>query len=95
MWFIGCLGRAITSAEHSLQAVLNKGKIWERLQPYTVNERQRTVLKRMMSADFEGYMNTSKYAKLANYSTGSALRDINFFLPNTYLSVTSHLAAYL
>lgn len=76
-WFIECLGRAIATAGESLQAVLHKGKLWERLQAYTVNERQRTVLNRMMSGDFEGYMNTSKYAKLAKCSTDTALRDIN------------------
>jgi Fic family protein len=76
-WFIECLGRAIATAGESLQSVLHKGKLWERLQAYTVNERQRTVLNRMMSGDFEGYMNTSKYAKLAKCSTDTALRDIN------------------
>ena len=41
-----------------------------------VNPRQRAVINRMTDDDFEGYINTSKYAKLAKCSTDTALRDI-------------------
>ena len=40
-----------------------------------VNERQRTVINRMLG-DFVGHLNTSKYAKLAKCSNDTALRDI-------------------
>jgi Fic family protein len=33
----------------------------------------------MLEADFRGYMNTSKYAKLAKCSLDTALRDIQNF----------------
>lgn len=75
-WFLGCLGRAIDSAGEALGAVRHKARVWERLNPYPVNGRQRLVLNRMLG-DFEGYMNTSKYAKMAKCSTDTALRDIN------------------
>lgn len=74
-WFLGCLKRAINSAEETLAAVLHKAKVWEQLHPYPVNARQRLILNRMLG-DFEGYMNTSKYAKMAQCSTDTALRDI-------------------
>ena len=75
-WFLGCLGRAIVSAEEILANVLFKTRLWDKISQNPVNERQRSVLNRMLEDDFKGYMNTSKYAKLAKCSTDTALRDI-------------------
>ncbi len=74
-WFLGCLGRAIGSAEISLEAVLYKARLWQKVNLHPVNERQRKVLNRMLDG-FKGHMNTSKYAKLAKISPDTALRDI-------------------
>ena len=41
-----------------------------------VNDRQRLIINRMLEDDFEGFMNTSKFAKMAKCSTDTALRDI-------------------
>ena len=41
-----------------------------------VHEQQRNIINRMLEEDFEGHMNTSKYAKLAKCSNDTALRDI-------------------
>lgn len=78
-WFVGCLSRAIESSDERLAGVLNKARIWQRLQNRPVNERQRTVINRMLDG-FEGFLSTSKYAKLAKCSTDSALRDIRELL---------------
>lgn len=74
-WFLGCLGRAIDKADETLAAVLHKARLWQRVQSRPVNERQRTVINRMLGG-FEGMLTTSKYAKLAKCSTDSALRDM-------------------
>jgi len=74
-WFLGCLGRAIDGADGTLAAVLRKGRLWQRIQKRPINDRQRTVINRMLG-DFEGVLTTSKYAKLAKCSSDSALRDI-------------------
>ena len=74
-WFLGCLGRAIGSAEETLATVLGKAAIWERANRYPVNERQKIVLNRLLDG-FRGNLNTSKYAKLAKCSEDTALRDI-------------------
>lgn len=74
-WFLGCLGRAIDGADRTLGAVLYKARVWERINRGPVNERQRVVINRML-AEFEGFMSTSKYAKLAKCSTDTALRDV-------------------
>jgi Fic family protein len=76
-WFLDCLGRAITNSEDALSAILFKAKLWERISKKPVCDRQRIVINRMLEADFKGYMNTSKYAKLTKCSSDTALRDIN------------------
>jgi Fic family protein len=74
-WFLTCLGRSVAGAEHALASVLRKARMWERINPAPVNERQRTVINRLLDG-FEGKLSTSKYAKLAKCSTDTALRDI-------------------
>lgn len=78
-WFLGCLGRAIDGAERTLAAVLDKARMWQRIGRRPVNERQRRVIDRMLSG-FEGFLSTSKYAKLAACSNDTALRDIRELL---------------
>jgi len=76
-WFLGCLGRAVDGAGSALGQVLFKAHFWEKiLQRNSVNDRQRKILNRMLEDDFEGHMNTSKYARMANCSPDTALRDI-------------------
>ncbi len=75
-WFLDCLGHAITNAETTMGNVLFKANLWKKINQEPVNERQRTVINRMLEDGFTGFMNTSKYAKLAKCSNDSALRDI-------------------
>ncbi len=78
-WFLGCLDKAIDQAEQTLSVVLFKARLWERLSTEPVNERQRTIINRMLDG-FKGHMNTSKYAKIAKCSQDTALRDIKDLL---------------
>ncbi|MFA6280436.1 MAG: Fic family protein [Bdellovibrionales bacterium] len=75
-WFLTCLGRALANADTTLGTVLFKSRLWVRINQNPVNERQRLVINRMLENDFKGFMNTSKYAKLAKCSNDTALRDI-------------------
>jgi Fic family protein len=75
-WFLDCLGHAISNAEEVLSSVLFKARLWEHINQNPVNERQREIINRMLEHDFVGYMNTSKYAKMAKTSNDTALRDI-------------------
>jgi len=59
--------------------VLNKAKLWQRINRRPVNDRQRWVINRMLDG-FKGFLNTSKYAKLAKCSTDTALRDVRELL---------------
>lgn len=74
-WFLGCLGRAIDNAEQTLNVVLNKIKIFEKLNYCNVNQRQLQMLNCLFN-DFKGKLTTAKYAKLTKCSHDTALRDI-------------------
>ncbi|WP_317241280.1 Fic family protein [Hymenobacter sp. 5414T-23] len=74
-WFLSCLGRALTSAEHTLGQVLTKARFWERHQQTPLSERQRHLLTRLLDG-FEGKLTTSKWARIAKCSQDTAGRDI-------------------
>ncbi len=74
-WFLGCLSRAIAKADETLSGVLQKARLWEKVNLQPVNERQRKVINRLLDG-FEGKLTSSKYAKLVKCSEDTALRDI-------------------
>lgn len=74
-WFLACLGRAIDNADTTLTGVLHKAGVWELANQRPINERQRKVVNRLLEG-FEGFINTSKYARIAKCSNDTALRDI-------------------
>jgi Fic family protein len=75
LWFLDCLGRAIDGAHVTLKAVLDKARFWDRIKDEQLNERQRTVINRLLDG-FEGKLTSSKYAKLTKCSQDTAHRDI-------------------
>ena len=75
-WFLDCLGRSISNAKVTLGNVLFKNQLWNVINQKPVNDRQCLIINCMLEDDFEGHMNTSKYAKLAKCSNDTALRDI-------------------
>ncbi|MEZ6016076.1 MAG: Fic family protein [Planctomycetota bacterium] len=78
-WFLGCLGRAIGAADGMLSSVFAKALLWQRINRRPVHARQQLVINRMLGG-FEGFLSTSKYAKLAKCSQDTALRDIRELL---------------
>ena len=78
-WFLACLDRTIEGADTALSSVLYRAKLWQRINPTPVNERQRKVINRMLD-NFKGHLTTSKYADLAGCSNDTALRDIQALL---------------
>jgi len=74
-WFLGCLTRAIAGSESTLAGVIAKARLWERLRAFSLNDRQRLVINRLLDG-FEGKLTTSKWAALARCSQDTALRDI-------------------
>ena len=74
-WFVDCLGRALESAEATLDATLAKGRFWGRIAGIPINQRQSKVLN-LLLGDFEGNLTTTKWARLTKCSHDTALRDI-------------------
>lgn len=78
-WFIGCFERALDGADQVIQAVLKKSKIWNIALKYTINERQRKIINKLLDG-FEGKLTSSKYAKINGCSQDTALRDIKLLI---------------
>lgn len=78
-WFLGCLKRAILSAETILEGVLHKAEFWRKHAHIPLNLRQRAMLHRLLDG-FEGHLTSSKWAKITKCSPDSALRDIQDLL---------------
>jgi Fic family protein len=74
-WFLSCLLRALEGTQDTIGVVLNKARFWERFAAEPLNERQITVLNRLLDG-FDGKLTTSKWAKLAKCSQDTAYRDI-------------------
>ena len=75
-WFLGCLKRSIESSEATLQTVLTKTRFWDALRGQSLNERQRTILNKLLDGFF-GKLTSSKWAKMGKCSQDTALRDIH------------------
>lgn len=74
-WFLTCLLRAIAATQETLTAVLGKARFWERFAKTPFNERQITILNKLLDG-IEGKLTTSKWAKIAGCSQDTAHRDI-------------------
>jgi Fic family protein len=74
-WFLACLDRAFDHAETILAAVLHKARFWDRFAKTEFNERQRSMINRLLN-HFDGKLTSSKWATLAKCSQDTALRDI-------------------
>jgi len=79
-WFLECLDRAIDASDTMLGSVLRKARLWQRINTKSVNDRQRKIINRMLEHDWQGHLNTSKYARLTKCSADTALRDIRELL---------------
>lgn len=75
-WFIACLDGAFDQAEGTLITVLSKASFWERINEKPLNERQRSVLNRLLDG-FDGKLTSTKWARLAKCSQDTASRDID------------------
>jgi len=83
-WFLACLDRAFDHAETILAAVLNKARFWDRFAGTEFNERQRSMINRLLN-DFDGKLTSSKWAKLEKCSQDTALRDIEDLIRKGFL----------
>ena len=75
-WYISCLAKALEFSNNSMKDVLSKNKFWHQANKFTINDRQKKVLNKMLD-NFQGFITNSKYANITKCSRDTALRDIN------------------
>lgn len=75
IWFLECLKNSILYSNIIVDKVVRKHQFWVKYAGRISNERQQIMLNKLMD-NFEGNLNTSKWAKMAKTSPDTALRDI-------------------
>lgn len=76
IWFLECLLRSIENTDVLLEKIIYKHSFWLKFSNISFNDRQLKILTMLMD-DFEGVLNTTKWAKIGKCSQDTALRDIN------------------
>jgi Fic family protein len=74
-WFLKCLRNAMYVSEETSNLVRQKAAFWKKHDSIIFNERQRNMLNRLLD-NFDGKLQTSKWAKITKTSSDTALRDI-------------------
>jgi len=74
-WFLNCLLHSIENSEKLLEKIIFKHLFWIKHTRVNLNDRQRKILNMLMD-DFDGVLNTTKWAKIGKCSQDTALRDI-------------------
>ena len=87
-WFLQCLKNAMLATEKITQKILRKAEFWKIHEHTPINERQRLMLNKLFD-DFDGKLQTSKWAKIAKTSTDTALRDIKDLVEKGILQQTA------
>ena len=86
-WFLHCLKNAMLCTENTTQKIVRKAEFWKLHEHTPVNERQRLMLNKLFD-DFEGKLQTLKWAKITKTSTDTALRDIKDLVEKGILKQT-------
>jgi len=86
-WFLNCLKNAMLATENTASQILRKAEFWKLHEKTAINERQRKVLN-MLFENFEGKLQTSKWAKINKTSSDTALRDIKDLVEKGILQAT-------
>jgi Fic family protein len=68
-WFLACLARAFDRAETILAAVLSKAHFWDRFAGTDFNERQRSMITRLLNG-FEGKLTSFKMGRAREVFAG-------------------------
>jgi len=87
-WFLHCLKNAMLATENTTQQILRKAEFWRLHEKTSINERQRKVLN-MLVDNFEGKLQSSKWAKINKISSDTALRDIKDLIEKGILQQTN------
>lgn len=84
IWFLECLTDALLNTDSILENVLSKARFWEKHRTTLLNDRQRSMLNKLLD-DFDGKLTSSKWAKITKCSSDTALRDIQDLMAKSLL----------
>ncbi len=87
-WFIKSLTSALIHSDKTLSKVLDKAYFWNLNSNIPLNDRQKNMINKLFDG-FKGNLNSSKWAKISNCSTDTALRDIQDLINKNILSKDS------
>jgi Fic family protein len=76
LWFFETLRAAFDRSGETLAGIERRDAFWRRHAAASLNERQLKVLRRLLEDDFEGFVTSSKWARLTGTSQDTAGRDI-------------------
>ena len=79
LWFVQSFTTGCVRSQEVVRAAMQKASFWQRATAYSVNERQRKILTRLLEAGdggFLGGMTSEKYSKLTGVSKPTATRDL-------------------
>lgn len=74
-WFLDCLLRSMKQTDQTIAMTLKRVQFWETNHAIDFNHRQQKVTQLLLDTFF-GKLTVSKYAKITNVSTDTALRDL-------------------
>jgi Fic family protein len=86
-WFLNCLLHAIENSDKLLEKIIYKHAFWIKHSRVNINDRQRKILN-LLIEDFDGVLNTTKWAKIGKCSQDTALRDIQYLIEKGILVKT-------
>jgi Fic family protein len=78
-WFLETFLKALKDAKESIKFILDKTAFWDKHRTTVLNERQIKILNRLLDVgygNFEGGINTRKYASLTKVSKPTAAREL-------------------
>jgi Fic family protein len=75
-WFIDCYRVAVADTIGAVDEIVLTAAFWRDHREVDFNARQRRVLERYLAGGFEGWLNSGKYAAIANTSADTAQRDL-------------------
>lgn len=86
-WFLNCLKNAMLGTQNTTKKILRKAEFWKLHEHTPINARQRLMLNKLLD-DFEGKLQTSKWAKMTKTSADTALRDLKDLVEKGILKPT-------
>jgi Fic family protein len=76
IWFLTCMINALKATDLVLSRILVKAAFWQTHSVTVLSERQKKLINKILDG-FEGKLTSSKWARIAECSRDTAIREIN------------------